>query len=167
MSFHLMTIIEIEHFDNKGKSIWKQENISNVFHEEGQEFLLANVFDTDFGVSVPSNYYIGLDNRDAIDVADDLSLLSGEPVGNGYARQTCSSTTGFTVGTFSGVKKARSAVKTFTASGGPFDEVQNVFLCTSADDSGFLISSTALSSSRILLDGENLALRISLSLNGC
>ena len=45
---------------------------------------------------------------------------------------------------------------TFTASGGDWNEVTQLFLCTSSDGSGKLLATKALSTGRTVHDGESL-----------
>ncbi len=111
--------------------------------------------------------YLGLDNRDNLSEADDISQIDGEPSTNGYARQAMSSTTGFAVGLQSGVMTATSGIVSFAATVGSWGPVTNVFLVTSIDSSGTLIASTGLSATRTVLLGDAISVRINLSLSGC
>ena len=161
-----MTIVEIKHLRN-GECIWSEENIGNTWHQDGQEFVLANSFATNMGITVPANYYVGLDNRGSISVLDTLQItISGvgvEPSGNGYSRQPLSSTTGFALGPDgSNNIVARSSILTFSAAGN-WTSVKNVFLATTTDNSGHLISSGPLSSTRTLVAGDAITVRLTLS----
>ena len=57
----------------------------NMLHDEGEQFICQVAFSEE--QSVPSAYYVGLDNRGSLAEGDTLASLSGEPSGNGYARQ--------------------------------------------------------------------------------
>jgi len=110
-----MTIEEIKHFDEDGHCIWEAYNLPNVWHIEGQQFVLSLAFDRDGGYSAPTNYYAGVDARDAVAVDDTLSDITDEPSSNGYSRQTISSTTGFTVSLVGSTMKAISGILSFSA----------------------------------------------------
>lgn len=161
----LMLIKEVNHYDNNENVIWSEKNLPNIWHDEGQEFILFIAFDIDEGVEVPSQYYLGLDNRTTLSGSDDLDSLIGEPTTNGYARQSLSSSNGFTISPTT--TTAVSGIKTFVASVGSWGPVKNVFLATTLDNTGRLISSVSLGGERTILAGESIAIRINLSLSGC
>ena len=163
----LMTIEEIKHFDKNGKCVWEEHDIPNIWHTNGQQFILSVAFDTNGGLSVPTNYYVGLDNRDTLTAGDTLSDLTGEPTTNGYTRQPLSSTTGFSVQLTGGVMKAVSGLANFVATAGDWGPVKNLFLSSSLTNSGTLISSAALSGPRNVLAGGSMSVRVSLSLAAC
>ncbi len=163
----LMTIDEIKHFDNNGKCIWEEHDIPNIWHTNGQQFILSVAFDTDGSFSVPTDYFVGLDNRTALDADDTLSDLAGEPSTNGYVRQPLSSTDGFSVQLTGGAIKAVSGIANFVATAGEWGPVRNLFLSTSLTNSGVLISSAALSGPRSVTAGGSLSVRVSLSLAAC
>lgn len=159
-----MTVLEIKHFDVNGKLLWEKNNIKNIVHHAAEEYFLNVLFSTT-SASVPLNYYCGLDNRTSPDVSDTLANLSQEPTQFGYARQSVSSTTGFTIGlNTDSVYQATSNVLTFVASGGSWGPVKNVFLATTVNNSGVLLSTAALDGSRFLNDGESTTLRLGLTL---
>ena len=161
-----MTVLEIKHYrDNK--VIWEEQNIPNIFHESGERFLFSVAFDTDGGYEVPTFYYVGLDNRSVIDYSDDIGSITGEPSGFGYGRQTASSSSGFGITLTEGRIRATSGILTFSATGGSWSQVSNVFLATSADSSGDLIATSALSSPRTLNSGDHLTVRLKLAFNAC
>ena len=167
MKPQLMTITEIKHYRN-GECIWFAENIGNTWHLDGQEFVLANSFATNMGITVPANYYVGLDNRSTINATDTLPISIGtslEPQGNGYQRYALSSTTGFVVGLNNGSIIARSGICTFTANTNSWNiPVSNVFLASTIDNTGHLIASSALPSSNFnVLAGESITVRLTLS----
>jgi hypothetical protein len=162
----LMTI-DVKHFRN-GKCIWSAENLPNVWHQEGQEFLLANAFDTDGGIAtIPDQYYLGLDDRSTLAEEDTLADLNNEPASNGYARQALSSVTGFAIGLVDSRMTAQSGIATFVATIGPWGPVANAFLTTSIDNSGYLIASVALSSRRTVVSSDAISVRINLSFSSC
>lgn len=161
----LMTA-DIQHFRN-GECIWEIKKKPNKWHHEGQEFVLAIAFDVDSGISVPSNYYLGLDDRSSLSDDDTLSDLSDEPSSNGYARQSVSSSVGFAVGLNSGSIIAQSAIVTFSASSGSWGPIRNVFLSTSSNNTGYLIASVALSSRRTIINGDFITVRLNLSFGSC
>ena len=164
-----MTIEEIRHYRD-GKCIWSECDIPNIWHDDGQEFLLSLAFDTDGGIAVPTNYYLGLDNRTTLAATDTLTDLTGEPSTNGYIRQPLSPSTGFVVGTTGGNVSAVSGIGTFVATISQWGPVQNLFFATTnldPDPSGFLISSASLGSSRTVISGESISVRITLSFSAC
>ena len=161
---HLVKIIEIDHLDANGNIIWNQKNIKNTFHQEGEYFLLSVAFNSVSGVTVPTSYYLGLDNRVNIQLNDGLENLSEEPTQNGYTRQAVSSANGFTVSLQSDNYLAVSTIVAFQATGGSWGPIRNIFLATTSTNSGYLLSSVALSEQRTVNDGENLTMRLSLGL---
>lgn len=162
-----MMVETVQHFRD-GKCIWEAHDLPNVFHLDGQQFVLQNSFDTDGDLAtVPSQYYLGLDDRDNLSEGDDLEQIDAEPSSNGYARQSISSSSGFSVGLKSGTMTATSGIVSFIATSGPWGPVQNVFLATSIDGTGTLIASTGLSARRTVLAGDSISVRINLSLSGC
>lgn len=165
-NFHLMHVEEIRHYRN-GKCIWEAVNLPNVWHVEGQEFLLSTAFNLDSGIEVPDQYYLGLDNRTTIQASDTISDVTSEPTGNGYVRQAFSSTTGFVVALKNGRMTATSGIATFVATGDSWGPIQNVFLTTAADDTGFLIATTNLGGEQTVQAGDSVSVRINLSFAGC
>lgn len=161
---HLLKIDEIKHIDVDGSVLWEHKDLLNLFHLEGEYFLLNLAFNTSEGLEVPSSYYLGLDARTTPEIDDDLSSLSGEPTQNGYLRQSISSLNGFDVSIVEDNYRAISDIMTFTATGGSWGPVTNMFLATSADDSGYLISTADLESSRTLLAGQSITLKVSIGL---
>jgi hypothetical protein len=153
-----MTISEIIHFDIDGKELWRMEDIHNVFHVQGEEYFLKALFT---GLAIPTNYYVGLDNRLNINKADIASGLLGEPTGGGYTRKTVSS---FGAVYESGKWRVKSTTLIFNAIGGGWGPVRNAFLTTSTGNSGYLISSVPLQSPRTLTDGQSLSFRYVLAM---
>lgn len=143
--------------------------MANILHNEAQEFIFQLSFDTDAGASVPTNYYIGLDNRSSLEKTDTLTDLTTEPsIGvNGYERQAVSSTTGFTIQTADDIVKLTSSLVTFNGTGGSWGPVTKAFIATTEDNTGLLIASTDLSSSRTIIAGETFSFRLSITLDQC
>ncbi len=158
----LLTILEISHVRD-GKVIWQDKNLRNTFHTTGEEFLLKAVFS---GLALPDYYYLGLDDRTAITIADEMGDLVDEPSANGYLRQTVD-VDGWTVSLNSGVNRGLSPIITFVASGGSWGPVRNLFLTTASDDSGYLVASVPLSAAATLESGDNISMRMGLSLQDC
>jgi len=159
----ILKLLSVEHIRGS-RVIWKQENIYNQIHLKGEEFLLKCCFNNN-GSYPPDEYYFGLDNRAAISNSDELADLLDEPTTNGYSRQARSSLTGFNVELVNGSYRASSSIMTFSASGGSWGPVSNIFLATSAGSSGVLVSSAALSQSVTLTSGDSVNLRMALSLS--
>ena len=40
MQFHLMTLLEISHFNKNGDLLFRKNNIKNILHAEGEEYIL-------------------------------------------------------------------------------------------------------------------------------
>lgn len=155
-----MTLLEVKHYDASGNVIWQEEQVPNLFHQYGEEFLLSLAFDTDAGYTAPTFYYLGMDNRSTIAYEDTIGTIDGEPSTNGYGRQTLSSTSGFSVSLVDGRMRATTGIITFSATGGSWGPVRNLFLATSVDGSGVLLASNALSSTRTLTDGSSMTVRL-------
>lgn len=164
---HLLKIEDIKHVDCDGTILWERKDIDNTLHINGELFLLSVAFSTAGSISVPSSYYIGMDNRATLSLNDTFSSLSNEPTQNGYLRQSVSSANGFTISTVDSNYRAISSTLTFSAAGGSWGPVKNVFLGTTATNSGYLLSSVALDNSRTVLDGQSITLRFSLGLRNC
>lgn len=161
----LLKIEEVCFLDKNGVIFKQYGPIYNTIHLESEFFFLKALFNNN-GSVIPTNYLIGLDNRETLEVADTISDLVDEPSGNGYQRQTVSSSVGWTVDLFSGVYRTRSNIITFTASGGSIGPIETVFL-TGTDgttDIEYLLSSAKLEGSAELSDGESLSLRMVLTL---
>lgn len=160
----IMKVLEVQHLRNN-KVIWEDCDLYNMLHGEGQEILLNAVF---AGGAIPSSYYMGLENRSSLAVTDNLASLLTEPSTNGYARFTTSASSDFTISSdISGNFKSQSILLTFIAAGGGWGPVKNLFMSSSLDNAGKLISSVALSDALTLVDGDIINLRINLSLTDC
>lgn len=160
----LVKILEINHQSKDGKILWSNKNLNNVFHKEGESYILTAVF---AGEEIPTNFYLGLDGRSDLsaedNVSDTMASLIDEPTVNGYQRQAVSSTA-WTLQLVNGVYRVVSPIMTFQASGGSWGPVKNLFLTNKEDDSGSLIASVVLNNDLTLDDGELVNLRIGLSL---
>jgi hypothetical protein len=166
----IMKIDEIIQKDPDGKVIYKEENIYNILHAQGEERILSAVFlgGPTNNTYIPSSYYLGLDNRATISSDQTLASLSGEPSGNGYSRQPASSVTGFSIINNGGVYQARSNVIIFAAVVGSWGPVINLFLTdASSGTAGNLYSTAVLASPIIISAGETISVRFSLALKNC
>lgn len=161
---HLMRVLELKHYSCDGNLLWEKDVVPNIIHAEGELYCLTALFTT-LITSIPSNYYAGMDNRTTPARTDTLANLSQEPSQYGYARQPINSGSGFIVTiNNNGVYQATSNVITFVANGGTWGPVKNIFLTTSVDNSGKLISTAALDGQHFLGSGEQLTMRLALTL---
>lgn len=156
----MLKIIKIQHIRDD-KIIWEQNNLNNTLHILAEQYFLSVLF---AGTTLVSNYYMGLDNRATISTSDTMASLVGEPTGiNGYLRQVNSSNS-WAIDFINGVYVAISGIITFQANGGSFGPVQNLFVATTADNSGVLLSSVPLVQSVTVNSGDNLNMTTSMSL---
>jgi hypothetical protein len=157
-----MKVLEICHLNKKGELLFKNNNINNILHAEGEEFILRSLFG---GNSIPPQYYLGLDSRTVLSRADIIENLSSlEPTTSGYIRQTVDSNSFSFVTNESGNYQANSPVVLFRAINGSWGPVRNIFLSNQAGYGGKLISSVPLGSNLIVQDGEIISMRIGLAL---
>lgn len=163
MNLHIMRVLDVSHFDKNGKLLFNKNNIDNILHSEGEEFILKVLFG---GSSVPSQYYLGLDSRSTLLRADTIGNLSTlEPTTSGYIRQTVNSNSFSFVTNQSGNYQANSPVVLFRAVSGSWGPVRNIFLTNQAGYGGKLMSSVPLGSNLIVQDGEIISMRIGLALS--
>ena len=152
--------------DRDGNIRWEEKDLHNIYHDEGEEWTLKVAFSE--AETVPTSFYIGLDDRASLAEADTLPPTN-EPTGNGYARQSVNSdATDWTITQDGGDWQAKSKTVTFTASGGPIPaagSVKHMFLSTTLNDSGKLISSVALSTTRTIADGDTLDTDITIKMS--
>jgi len=161
---HLMTVLEIKHLDRNGKVIWERRGLKNLIHSQGEQYCLTALFNTE-NQSIPANYFAGLDNRTTPALSDTLANLSQEPTQFGYARQAITSGSGFSIALNSqGVYQATSNILIFNATGGSWGPVRNVFLATSSNNTGKLICTAPLDGPHTVVSGEQMTLRIALTL---
>lgn len=164
----ILTIIDIQHTNSKGDILWEAKNIKNLLHQEGEEFLLRAAFTGgQTSTVIPVSYYLGLDNRQAIDVSNTLDDLIGEPASGGYERQAISSSGDFSINFENSHFVATSPIVVFRATVGNWGPISNLFLTTTADNTGYLISTAVLNSSVSLTAGDNVTMRIGMRLSGC
>ena len=167
MSITLLKIIEIKHVSADGKILWEAYNLPNTFHQTGETFLLSAVFTGgQTNIIIPANYYFGLDTRSNISVSDTMNTLQSlEPSGSGYFRQAVSSSKQFTMSVNDGGHSmAMSPILTFTATGGGWGPVSNLFLTDKFDNTGYLIASVPLNTAVSVAAGEGIHMRMSLAL---
>lgn len=165
MKNNFVKILELTHLSKDGKILSRQENLLNIIHKQGSEFMCRALFDTS-AVSVPQLYYFGLDNRSEINFEDTMTTIlnSEEPLFNGYARQSADSASDFNVFFSEGFYQAESPILTFFASSGSWGPVQNLFLTNSNDYDGYLISSVPLEESITMNDGELIRMKMIIGL---
>jgi hypothetical protein len=164
----ILKIDYMNHISKDGDLIWEDYNLKNLLHRDGEEFIVKSMFlGGTNNAFIPSSYYFGLDNRPTISVTNKLNDLMAEPSGNGYFRKTVNSSNEFLYSVDeSGISQASSPILTFSATGGSYSAV-NLFLSTSLDNSGFLISSVVLNNPLVISNGESFNLRMSLKLRDC
>lgn len=158
----LLKILEIEQIRN-GKVIWSEKQLYNLFHTEGEQFILLSCFSND-GTVLPTSYYLGLDNRASPNIDDTIDDIEDEPSSNGYVRQALGIDGGWRVEQVNGIYRAIGNIITFQASGGSWGPVNNLFLTDKIDDSGYLISTVALNSELTMEDTDTINMRMSVSL---
>lgn len=158
----LMKIIEAQHIRD-GKVIWEAKNLYNLLHAGGELFFLTCCFEND-GTFPPDQYYFGLDNRPSLSVDDMMTDLVDEPIGNGYLRQSVSSSSGFTIDIVNNVYRASSQIIVFSATTGSWGPATTLFLTTRSDNDGVLLASAPLSNEISLESGDSFSMRMSLSL---
>ncbi len=164
----LLKILEIQHLDSKGNVLWEDKNIRNFLHQDGEEYMLRAAF-TGGRVStiIPDSYYMGLDNRSAIEADDQMSDLIGEPTSNGYERQSITSSGDFSINFESDHFIATSPIVAFRATVGAWGPVSNLFLSDQEDNSGFLISTAYLGVGITVTAGDSVTMRIGMQLKDC
>lgn len=152
---------EFTAYDRDGNIKW-QETTENGLADEGEQLFLDCVLRA---TSCPTTFFLRLYN-DTPTETDTLSTLTGEPSTNGYAAQelTRNSSGWPTLALDSGDYQATSATVTFSASGGSWGPVTYAVLATTSNNTGRLVSFTALSTSRTLASGESLQVTYRLKL---
>ena len=155
----ILKLLEVVHYSEDKKILWKQFNIDNILHDSGKEFILKTLFTGE--ESIPSNYYVGLDARSTLSSGQTMSSIS-EPSGNGYLRQTISSSGDFNYD--ENQILVISNLLTYICTSGSYT-VKNVFLTNTPDNTGYLISSVPLSENRTLTPGETLTIKSGFSLS--
>lgn len=160
----LVKLLWIEYLDKNGTCLWKKENLFNILHRDGEELILKVMFG---GQELPSNYYFGLDNRTTLDVADNMEDISGEPSENGYARKTIDASNDFSISLTGSGWQAVTPILSFTANGGNFGPIRNLFLTDASDNNGSLIATISLTSPTTVLDGNTINVRMAMTLTVC
>jgi hypothetical protein len=163
----IMTVQELLHISGDGSVLHREQNIKNMIHVVGEEYILRVLFSS---LSKPENYYVGLDNRSSLLPSSTIAALTGEPTNiNGYERQAIPSDN-FQVESLSGLMQARSPTLVFRATGGSWGPVKNMFIATALgtdSNTSTLISSVVLSREITVNDGEIITVRMSMSLSNC
>jgi hypothetical protein len=156
----IMTILTFQHWRD-GQLLEERKNIRNILHSAGEQFILKVCFG---GLVVPSAYWLGLDNRNVPAIGDTLASLVGEPTGNGYLRQSVIPQTNFVITPSGQTYVATSSIVTFSASGSSWGPVQNLFLSTTLDNSGVLVSTAPLTPAFSVNAGDQVLLQLGMSL---
>lgn len=164
----ILKLIELKHFDAQGNLISQQNNLLNLLHQEGEEFLLRAAFSGGrISSIIPDFYYLGLDNRQAVAVGDTIDDLIGEPSAGGYQRQEISSSGDFAINFESDHFIATSPIVAFRSTTSSWGPVSNLFLTTESNNDGMLISTVVLQSPISLNSGDAVTMRIGLKLREC
>lgn len=165
----LVKILHVQHLSKNGNVLWEDRNLKNVFHTEGEAFVLNSVFSggNNPNTFIPDNYYFGLDNRTSPSAGNTMADISGEPTVNGYFRQAVSSASQFVISEVEGINQANGPIIQFSAVGGPWGPVKQLFLTNGTGTTGDLIATVALSTELTLEDGESVNMRMGLSLRDC
>jgi len=146
---------DIKYVRKDGEILWREEK-RNALADVGELAVLESFFRGN-ATYTPTQFYVRLCN-DALVSTDTLSSILNEPSGNGYSGQLLErSSVGFPLMALSeGDYRTTSKEITFTASGGDIGPVNTVFLATTNDTAGILISYLNLSLSRTVLDGDSM-----------
>lgn len=160
----LMKVLEVKHTDHDGRILYREEGIKNLIHYTGEQLILSILFG---GVTVPENYYIGLDSRTSLSATSSISDISGfEPSSGGYSRQLVNSSN-FSVISAAEGWQANSPVLLFSAVGGSWGPVKNIFMAAGLGyaASSTLISSASLSREITVAAGEVVTMRMAMALS--
>jgi len=138
--------------NSKGEILW-EETKRNALVDEGERSMLMAYFRAE---ELPTQFFIRLCNDNLVET-DTLSDILNEPSGHGYSPQLVErSSVGFpTIELNSGDYRLLSKTVTFTASGGSIGPVNTMYLATTSDNTGKLISFLNLSLVRTILDGDS------------
>jgi hypothetical protein len=172
---HVLHIKEINHFNKAGELLWKDEDLDNVLHDEGELYILSAAFATGYsgyGVA-PDNLYLGLDTSTrTLGETDTLSLVGENSQANGYERKALSthgtgvSGQDFVLNQPTTFYRAESKIWTWSCVNDAWTTVTKLFLCTAPSGiSGKLICSVPLSSSRLLQPGDVISAAIYIGLS--
>jgi hypothetical protein len=178
--FNLLTILEIKHVDADGKILWQAKNLPNLFHQQGEAFMLNAMFlGGQANTYIPEYYYFGLDSRSSsifaiTNTMETIATYGSEPSTNGYSRQIVPSlggtTNSFTMTTDTGAHAmALSPIVTFSASigTGGWGPVSYLFITDKIGNDGSLIASVALNTPVSVSAGQGIHMRMGLSLGYC
>ncbi len=161
----IMKIKYVEHRDCVGELINRQENIRNTLHSGGEAFLIQAAFiGGPVSSVIPDTYFIGLDNRESVAIADEMADIVGEPATGGYARNEVSSTDEFSLVYSNGLYSAVSPVLTFRSTSASWGPCANVFLAAEIDDEMTLLATAVLGQPISLGIGETITMRLSLQI---
>lgn len=164
----IMKIKEISKISVDGDVLWKFENIKNILHLEGEEYLLQAAFVGGRNSTIiPDFYYIGLDNRTSISAENAMDDLIEEPIGGGYERIEISSTGDFNLNFEFNHYVVTSPIVAFRADTGSWGPCRNVFLTAEVNGDFKLISSVVLPSPIIMNFGESITMRIGMQIREC
>jgi hypothetical protein len=154
-------IFQWTHLDASG-NVLDQWTTTNGLADEGEQLFLNCTL---IATGCPTTFYLRLFN-DTPAETDTLADLTGEPSGNGYAAiEVTRDATGWpTLALDTGDYQATSKTVTFSASGGSWGPVTYAVLATTSNNTGKLVSYTALSTSRTLANGESLQVTYKLKL---
>lgn len=172
---HVLHIEEISHLNKAGELLWKDKNLDNILHDEGEQYILSAAFATGysgFGVA-PDNLYLGLDTSTrTLAEADTLSLVGENSLTNGYERKAISthgtgvSGQDFVLNQPSTFYRAESKIWTWSCINAAWTTVTKLFLCTApSGTSGKLICTVPLSSNRTLQPGDVISAAIYIGLS--
>lgn len=138
-----------------GKVIWEQDWTENTLADEGEEDMINVYFRNQ---TAPSSFYIGLLSA-APGETTTLATMTELAVSNGYARIALArnGTDWGAPALDSGDMQSQSVTKNFAASGGNWTGATHAFLTDVASGtSGNFILYVALSTTRTLLDGDDM-----------
>lgn len=152
-------------WNRKEKLRWAEKNLKNILHPDGELYLLSAAFATqlDGYGSAPANLYVGIDNREIIEINDTLAkATSHEPKVSSYKRQILSTSKDFAL--VQNERKLKAEV-TFEA-GHDIMGISKYFITTSSSGSrsGKLLISVAMKHERTLFTGDILRLEITVGL---
>lgn len=165
-NLHVLHISEIQHLDKEGNILWSDENLHNILHDEGEQYILSAAFATTMAGygPPPSTLYIGLDTSTrSLGELDTLALVGENASANGYIRAGLSTAgAGLAVDDFyiaqpAAYFQAQSKIIEWTAITANWTTVTKLFLCTA--DSGIagkLICTVPLSTNRTLAVGDTI-----------
>jgi hypothetical protein len=168
----IMKVLEVSVWDNN-QIIRQEKNILNMFHNDGERFLLEAAFvGGQVSSVIPENYFLGLDNRAEVLVGDDMSTIYNggspkEPIGSGYQRQSIGSENDFSINFVSDHYVATSPIVSFQATTADWITVYNLFLTDQNTYDGYLIATAVLSAPLTVAAGQIITVRIGMQLKDC